>query len=315
VAVAPMMDWTDRHCRYFLRMLSSRVRLYTEMITAAALVHGNRRHLLDFHPVEHPVALQLGGSDPGLMAAAAAHGVAAGYDEININVGCPSDRVQSGQFGACLMATPETVADCVRAMRAVTDVPVSIKTRIGIDDQDSYGFLLRFVETAAAAGCETFVVHARKAILEGLSPKDNRRVPPLDYERIYRLKREHPALRIVLNGGVTSTQEVLRHLEHVDSVMIGRQAYQHPWFLVEVEHALGSSERAAMSRRAVVDRMRPYMEQQLAAGTELKHMTRHLLGLYSGQPGARAWRRTLSEHSHRRGAGIEVIDEALARVG
>ena len=315
VAIAPMMDWTDRHCRYFLRMLSPRVRLYTEMITAAALVHGNRRHLLDFHPVEHPVALQLGGSDPGLMAAAAAYGATAGYDEININVGCPSDRVQSGQFGACLMAAPDTVAACVRAMRAATDVPVTIKTRIGIDDQDSYGFLLRFVETAAAAGCETFVVHARKAILEGLSPKDNRRVPPLDYERIYRLKREHPALRIVLNGGVTSTQEVLRHLEHVDGVMIGRQAYQHPWFLVEVEHALGSGEQAAMSRRAVVERMRPYMEQQLAAGTELKHMTRHLLGLYSGQPGARAWRRTLSEHSHRRGAGIEVIDEALARVG
>jgi tRNA-dihydrouridine synthase A len=314
ISVAPMMDWTDRHCRYFLRMLSSRVRLYTEMITAAALAHGDRRYLLDFHPVEHPVALQLGGSDPKLMAAAAAHGAAAGYDEINVNVGCPSDRVQSGQFGACLMAAPDTVADCVRAMRAATDVPVTIKTRIGIDDQDSYEFLLRFVETAVTAGCETFVVHARKAILEGLSPKDNRRVPPLDYERIYRLKREHPALGIVLNGGVTSTREVLQHLEHVDGVMIGRQAYQDPWFLVEVEHAMGRGEQSATSRRAVVDRMRPYIEQQLAAGTELKHMTRHMLGLYSGRPGARAWRRTLSERSHRRGAGIEVLDEALARL-
>jgi tRNA-dihydrouridine synthase A len=310
-----MMDWTDRHCRYFLRMLSSRVRLYTEMVTAAALAHGNRRHLLDFHPVEHPVALQLGGNDPGLMAAAAAHGAAAGYDEININVGCPSDRVQSGQFGACLMATPDTVAGCVRAMRTATDVPVTIKTRIGIDDQDSYEFLLRFVETAAAAGCRTFVVHARKAILEGLSPKDNRRVPPLEYGRIYRLKREHPALEIVLNGGVTSTVEVLQHLEHVDGVMIGRQAYQNPWFLVELEHALGGGGYAAGSRRAVVEKMRPYLEQQLAAGTELKHMTRHMLGLFAGQPGARAWRRILSEHSHRPGAGIEVIDEALARLG
>jgi tRNA-dihydrouridine synthase A len=313
VAVAPMMDWTDRHCRYFLRLLSPRVRLYTEMVTAAALLHGDRQRLLQFHPAEHPVALQLGGSDPAMMADAAAHGAAAGYDEININVGCPSDRVQSGQFGACLMASPEKIADCVRAMRAAVQVPVTVKTRIGIDDKDSYDFLVRFVETVANAGCETFVVHARKAILEGLSPKDNRRVPPLDYARVYRLKREHSQLEVVLNGGVASIPDVLRHLEHVDGVMIGRQAYHDPWFLVELEQALDGSSLKA-NRRDVVAQMRPYVEHELASGTELKHITRHMLGLFAGQPGARAWRRHLSENAHRRGAGVEVIDLALARV-
>ncbi|HLU06831.1 MAG TPA: tRNA dihydrouridine(20/20a) synthase DusA, partial [Woeseiaceae bacterium] len=265
IAVAPMMDWTDRHCRYFLRLLSPRVRLYTEMVTAAALAHGDRQRLLQFHSAEHPVALQLGGSDPALMADAAAHGAAAGYDEININVGCPSDRVQSGQFGACLMASPEKIADCVRAMRAAVRVPVTVKTRIGIDDMDSYAFLLRFIETVADAGCETFVVHARKAILEGLSPKDNRRVPPLDYERVYRLKREHPQLEVVLNGGVTSVPDVLRHLEHVDGVMIGRQAYQDPWFLVEIDQALDEGSPVP-DRRDVVEEMRPYIESELAGG-------------------------------------------------
>jgi len=308
-----MMDWTDRHCRYFLRLLSPRVRLYTEMVTASALEHGDRQRLLQFHPAEHPVALQLGGSDPGLMAAAAALGAAAGYDEININVGCPSDRVQSGQFGACLMAFPETIGDCVRAMRATVEVPVTVKTRIGIDDQDSYEFLARFIETVAAAGCETFVVHARKAILDGLSPKDNRRVPPLNYERIYRLKREHPRLEVVLNGGVTSTADVVHHLEHVDGVMIGRQAYHDPWFLVELEQALGN-DSPVPDRRDIIARMRPYIERELAAGTALKHITRHMLGLFSGQPGARAWRRHLSENAHRPGAGVEVIDQALARL-
>ena len=318
VAIAPMMDWTDRHCRYFLRLLNRDVHLYTEMLTAAALVHGDGQRLLRFHPAEHPVALQLGGSDPAMMAAAAREGAKAGYDEININVGCPSDRVQSGQFGACLMANPGRVAECVRAMRAATDVPVTIKTRIGIDDKldqkDSYDFLRQFVETVADAGCTTFIVHARKAILEGLSPKDNRQVPPLNYERVYRLKREHPELAIVLNGGVTTTAQVLHHLEHVDGVMIGRQAYQDPWFLVQLGHAIGGGRRTAASRRAVVEEMLPYVEQELAAGAELKHITRHMLGLFKGQPGARAWRRHLSENAHRPGAGIEVIDRALARL-
>jgi tRNA-dihydrouridine synthase A len=312
IFIAPMMDWTDRHCRYFLRLLNKHVHLYTEMLTAQALVRGDGRRLLRFHPAEHPVALQLGGSDPALMAAAAREGSAAGYDEINMNVGCPSDRVQSGQFGACLMASPDRVADCVRAMRAATGIPVTVKTRIGIDDQDSYDFLLQFIETVADAGCTTFIVHARKAILEGLSPKDNRQVPPLHYERVYRLKREHPELTIVLNGGVTTTAQVLHHLEHVDGVMIGRQAYQDPWFLVELAHAVGSGERAAATRCAVVEEMRPYIEQELAAGTELKHIIRHMLGLFKGQPGARSWRRHLSENAHQPGAGIEVIDRALA---
>jgi tRNA-dihydrouridine synthase A len=312
IAVAPMMDWTDRHCRYFLRLLNQDVRLYTEMLTAAALAHGgDGQRLLRFHPAEHPVALQLGGSDPAMMAAAAREGAATGYDEININVGCPSDRVQSGQFGACLMASPVKVSECVRAMRAATDVPVTVKTRIGIDDQDSYAFLAGFIETVAGGGCTTFIVHARKAILEGLSPKDNRQVPPLNYEHVYRLKREHPELAIVLNGGVTTTAQVLHHLEHVDGVMIGRQAYQDPWFLVELAHAVGGGHNAR-SRRAVVEEMRPYVEQELASGTELKHITRHMLGLFKGQPGARAWRRHLSERAHQPGAGIEVIDRALA---
>jgi tRNA-dihydrouridine synthase A len=314
IAVAPMMDWTDRHCRYFLRLLNRDVRLYTEMLTAAALVHGDDgRRLLRFHPAEHPVALQLGGSDPATMAAAAREGAATGYDEININVGCPSDRVQSGQFGACLMANPFKVAECVRAMRAATDVPVTVKTRIGVDDQDSYEFLARFIETVAGGGCTTFIVHARKAILEGLSPKDNRQVPPLNYERVYRLKREHPELAIVLNGGVTTTAQVLHHLEYVDGVMIGRQAYQDPWFMVELRRVLrGSTEPVPQDRTAVVRAMILYAEQELAAGTRLKHITRHMLGLFAGQPGARAWRRYLSENACRDDAGVEVLEHALA---
>ena len=234
ILIAPMMDWTDRHCRFFLRLLNPHARLYTEMVTAAALRHGDVTSLLRFDPAEHPVALQLGGSDPALMAAGARLGADAGYDEININVGCPSDRVQSGAFGACLMATPGMVASCVAAMREAVDVPVTVKTRIGIDDKDSYEFLLRFIDTVADAGCDTFIVHARKAILSGLSPKENRTVPPLDYHRVYRLKHDRPDLTIVLNGGVTTRADCERHLAEVDAVMIGRQAYQNPWFLTEL---------------------------------------------------------------------------------
>ena len=310
-----MMDWTDRHCRFFLRLLAPSARLYTEMVTAAALTHGDAERLLQFDVVEHPVALQLGGSDPKMMADAAKLGAQAGYDEININVGCPSGRVQSGQFGACLMSSPDVVASCFKEMSSVSDVPVTVKTRIGIDDQISYEFLREFVAILHTAGCDTFIVHARVAILQGLSPRENRSVPPLHYDRVYELKREFPYLTIVLNGGIASTEQVLSHLETVDGVMNGRQAYHQPYFLTELETALFSNEDwRPPSRHEVIELMIPYIERQMSAGTELKNMTRHLLGLYAGQPGARAWRRHLSEHTHLPGAGIEVLQKALAKL-
>ena len=308
-----MMDWTDRHCRFFLRQISPGARLYTEMLTAAAVLHGDTGRLLAFDPAEHPVALQLGGSDPDSMADAARAGAAAGYDEININVGCPSDRVQSGAFGACLMAEPERVADCVSSMRSAVNVPVTVKTRIGIDDQDSESFFRRFVETVADAGCDTFIVHARKAILEGLSPKENRNVPPLNYARVYSLKQDRPELCIVLNGGISSVAECRTHLEKVDAVMLGRQAYQNPWILAELEQQL-SGDASGLERRDVVAAMLPYIERQIAAGAQLKHITRHMLGLFAGQPGARAWRRYISENAHRPGAGTEVLVQALGEI-
>jgi tRNA-dihydrouridine synthase A len=310
-----MMDWTDRHCRYFMRILSPGVRLYTEMITAAALCHGDASALLRFDSSEHPVALQLGGSDVQMMARAAKLGADAGYDEININVGCPSDRVQSGAFGACLMAQPKIVADCLAAAREEVDIPVTVKTRIGIDDQDSFEFLQDFIGTVAIAGCETFVVHARKAILSGLSPKDNRSVPPLNYERVYATKNAFPDLSIVLNGGVTTVADGLDHLKHVDGIMIGRQAYQQPWFLRELEQAMQAGDSTAISgREQVIEAMYPYIESQLQSGVPLKCITRHLFGLFAGLPGARAWRRYLSEHAHLEGAGIEVLECALAQL-
>ena len=308
-----MMDWTDRHCRYFLRLLSPSARLYTEMVTAAALIHGDAGKLLKFDSAEHPVGLQLGGSDPTIMADAAKMVVRAGYDEININVGCPSDRVQNGQFGACLMSRPDLVASCYEEMSGVCDLPVTVKTRIGIDDQDSYEFLHEFIDILQAAGCRTFIVHARIAILQGLSPKDNRTVPPLNYERVYRLKREFPDLEFVLNGGISGTDQVLEHLEHLDGVMIGRQAYHEPYFLTELEKTLFANEnRPAPGRHEIIELMIPYVERQLSAGAELRHITRHLLGLFAGQPGARAWRRHLSENAHPPGAGVEVLRDALA---
>jgi tRNA-dihydrouridine synthase A len=315
ICIAPMMDWTDRHCRYFLRLLSPSVRLYTEMVTAAALTHGDAEKLLRFDEAEHPVALQIGGSDPDMMAAATRLGVEAGYDEININVGCPSDRVQSGRFGACLMATPQIVADCYRAMSSVSEVPVTVKSRIGIDDHDSYDFLKQFIEALRDAGCSKFIVHARIAILEGLSPKENRSVPQLNYARVYKLKSEYPELTIVLNGGITTVDECEKHLEHVDGVMIGRQAYQQPWFLTELEQAFGrDADYIAPSRHDVVQRMLPYIRRELERGAALKQITRHMLGLFAGQPGARAWRRYLSENAHRDGAGIEVLHAALEKL-
>ncbi|MEO1244366.1 MAG: tRNA dihydrouridine(20/20a) synthase DusA [Pseudomonadota bacterium] len=311
VSVAPMMDWTDRHCRYFLRLLSPNAELYTEMVTAAAIRHGDAARLLRFDPAEHPVAVQLGGSEPELMAEAAKRAAEEGYDEININVGCPSDRVQSGQFGACLMANPELVAECYSAMSEAVDIPVTVKSRIGIDDQDSYGFLCRFVETVSSAGCRKFVVHARIALLSGLSPKQNRSVPPLDYARVYRLKADYSELEVHINGGFRTLDGVDAALEHVDGVMIGREAYQNPYFLAQLETHLNPAAELP-DRRQIVEAMLPYIETQLAEGEGLQRITRHMLGLFAGQPGARSWRRCLSEEAHRSGATAEIVTRALS---
>ncbi|HEX5999130.1 MAG TPA: tRNA dihydrouridine(20/20a) synthase DusA [Hyphomicrobiaceae bacterium] len=312
--VAPMMDWTDRHCRYFHRLLSTHALLYTEMVTAEAVLHGDRDRLLGFNPHEHPVALQLGGSDPAKLARAAAIGADHGYDEINLNVGCPSDRVQEGRFGACLMAEPGLVADCVAAMQAVVTVPVTVKCRIGIDDQDSEAALERFVATAASAGCRTFIVHARKAWLKGLSPKENREVPPLDYGRVYRLKAAHPELTIVINGGIASLNEAEAHLSHVDGVALGRAAYQTPYLLAEVDQRLFGAATVPPTRREAVEALMPYAERHLRAGGRLNNIVRHILGLYHGQPRARLFRRHLSEQAPHGGAGVGVLEEALSVV-
>jgi tRNA-dihydrouridine synthase A len=306
-----MMDWTDRHCRFFHRLLTGRARLYTEMVTAEAILHGDRQRLLAFNAEEHPVALQLGGSDPARLAEAAAIGEGLGYDEINLNVGCPSDRVQEGRFGACLMAEPDLVARCVAAMRARVAVPVTVKCRIGIDDQDSEADLERFVSAVANAGCRTFIVHARKAWLEGLSPKENREVPPLDYGRVYRLKAAHPELEIILNGGIGSLQEAATHLAHVDGVALGRAAYQNPYLLADVDARLFGDTRPAQTRREVLESLVPYVQRHLDHGGRLNNITRHILGLYHGRPRARAFRRHLSERAPREGAGIEVLREAI----
>ncbi|MGN6656618.1 MAG: tRNA dihydrouridine(20/20a) synthase DusA [Rhodanobacter sp.] len=310
LSVAPMMDWTDRHCRYFHRLLSPRARLYTEMVTSAALVRGRQLRLLEHSQEEHPVALQLGGSEPAELAEAARLGAAAGYDEINLNVGCPSDRVQSGRFGACLMREPALVGDCVKAMRDAVSVPVTVKCRIGVDEQDDYAGLQHFTEIMLEAGVEVLAVHARKAWLKGLSPKENREIPPLDYERVYRLKREFPGLVVVLNGGITTVEQVRVHLARLDGVMLGRAAYHDPYLLAQIEHALHGEPIPA--REDVLRRLRPYVEAELARGTALKHISRHLLGLYQGEPGARAFRRTLSEGAHLPGAGWGLLEQALA---
>ena len=314
LAVAPMMDWTDRHCRYFLRLISKRAWLYTEMVTTGAILHGDKARFLAFDPAEHPIALQLGGSDPGALAEAAAEGQRFGYDEININVGCPSDRVQNGRFGACLMAEPGLVADGVRAIRDRVDLPVTVKTRIGIDDRDDYGFLRDFVGAIAKAGCRHVIVHARKAILAGLSPKENREIPPLDYARVRRLKQDFPNLTVILNGGLKTAAQIRGEIAHVDGVMIGREAYQNPFSLIAMDEALFGPHGGTATRHDVVERFLPYVDAQRAAGVPLKSMTRHILGLFNGLPGARAWRRHLSEEAVRDGAGSEVIETALALV-
>jgi tRNA-dihydrouridine synthase A len=314
ISVAPMMEWTDRHCRYFLRLISRHVRLYTEMVTSAALIHGDRARLLRYHPSEHPLALQVGGSDAEELARCAVWAAEAGFDEINLNVGCPSDRVQAGRFGACLMLEPERVADCVAAMRGAASLPVTVKTRIGVDRQDSYEALVRFVALLAGAGIERLIVHARKAWLQGLSPRQNREIPPLRYDWVYRLKGDFPGLALHLNGGVKSLAEARQHLGHVDGVMVGREAYHNPWLLADVDREFAAHGNPPPTRHQVVERLLPYVEQELAAGTRLQQISRHLLGLFQGQPGARAWRRYLSEHGHHSGAGVEVLEQALARV-
>ncbi|HEX4890116.1 MAG TPA: tRNA dihydrouridine(20/20a) synthase DusA [Alphaproteobacteria bacterium] len=313
--VAPMMDWTDRFDRYFLRLLSRHARLYTEMVTANAVLHGERKRLLGFDLAEHPVALQLGGSEPAALAEAAKIGADFGYDEINLNVGCPSDRVQSGRFGACLMADPGLVAQCMAAMRAaVPHLPVTVKCRIGIDRQIPEEILPRFIATLRDAGCEVFIIHARMAWLEGLSPKQNRDVPPLDYALAHRMKAEFPQLTFVLNGGLLSLADAAPHLAQMDGVMLGRAAYQNPYLLADVDRVLFNDLAPPPSRIQTIERLLPWADQQVGQGVPLHCITRHILGLFQGRPGAKAWRRHLSENAHRPGAGVGVIRDALARV-
>jgi tRNA-dihydrouridine synthase A len=312
--IAPMMDWSDHNCRYFWRLLSRQALLYTEMVTTGALIHGDRDRFLHFNMEEHPVALQLGGSSPAELARCARWAQEWGYDEVNLNCGCPSDRVQSGMFGACLMARPTLVADCVKAMLDACDIPVTVKHRIGIDHMESYDQLLEFVGPVAAAGCQVFIVHARKAWLQGLSPKQNREIPPLKYPWVYRLKRDFPQLTIVINGGIETLQECRIHLEYVDGVMLGREAYQNPWVLADVDEVLFGMDKPAKSRDDVITALLPYARRQIAQGAHLNHITRHILGLYQGVPGARKFRRYLSENAYRKEAGAEVLAEAHALV-
>ena len=321
-----MMDWTDRHCRFFLRQFSPHTRLYTEMITAAALIHGRRERLLAFDPVEHPVALQVGGSEPDALAQSAAWGEEAGYDEVNINVGCPSERVQSGAFGACLMREPQLVAECVAVMRARVRIPVTVKTRIGLEageggasraleyDAGDYELLHTFVRTVADAGCTTFMIHARKAVLKGLSPKDNREIPPLRYDIVRRLKRDFPQLSVIANGGVRSVAEANELLQGLDGVMIGREAYHNPYLLSELErHLHPTDDWRPPTRIEVIERLVPYAAEQLRNGHTLHAITRHVFGLFAGQPGARSWRRFLSEAARRPDAGVDIL-ERVARL-
>lgn len=308
-----MLDWTDRHCRYFLRLISKQALLYTEMITTGAILHGDCDYHLAFDPAEHPLALQLGGSDPHALAQCAVIAQRYGYDEINLNIGCPSDRVQNGKFGACLMAEPQLVADCVKAMRdALTQpIPVTVKTRIGIDDQDSYEALHNFVSLVAQAGCDTFIIHARKAWLHGLSPKENREIPPLRYDIAERLVKDFPQLNIILNGGINNLDDTQNHLRIFAGVMLGRAIYHDPFLLSEVDHRFYQKPLNTPSRYAIIESFMPYVEKMLVQGVPLKAMTRHILNLFHGEPGAKAWRRYLSENGHLANAGCEIIKNAL----
>jgi tRNA-dihydrouridine synthase A len=310
-SVAPMMDWTDRHCRVFHRLLTRRARLYTEMVTTGAVIHGDRVRLLGFDASEHPVALQLGGSNPADLATAAKIGEDFGYDEINLNVGCPSDRVKEGRFGACLMAEPDLVADGVAAMKRAVRIPVTVKCRIGIDDQDPEAALDRLARAVIAAGADMLIVHARKAWLNGLSPKENRDIPPLDYDRVYRLKAALPQVPVIINGGIGSIEEAKRHLDHVDGVMLGRAAYQEPWRLLAVDRDIFGDASPHDDMIAALEAMMPYIAEQLARGTRLHAITRHFVGAFHGIPGARAFRRHLSVHGVKADAGLDVLRDAL----
>lgn len=312
-SVAPMLDWTDRHCRTFHRIMSKEAVLYTEMITTGAIIHGKGDYL-HFNQHEQPVALQLGGSNPDELAHCAKLAAQRGYAEINLNVGCPSDRVQNGRFGACLMAEPELVAQGVGAMKAVTDVPVTVKTRIGIDEQDSYEFLLALIEASHKVGCDDFIIHARKAWLQGLSPKQNREVPSLDYPRVYQLKKDFPHLHISINGGIKTIAECEHHLAHVDGVMIGREAYSNPYLLAEVDAALYGLEGCTLSRHQVAEKMLSYIDDEMRQGARFWHIARHMLGLFQGMPGARGYRRHLSENGHKQDATADTLVTALSFV-
>lgn len=308
--VAPMLDWTDRHCRYFYRTMSKHSVLYTEMVTTGAIIHG-KNDFLKFNKEEQPVALQLGGSDPEALAHCAKLAEERGYDEVNLNVGCPSDRVQNGMFGACLMAKPELVAECVAAMKAVTTIPITVKSRIGIDDQDSFEFLLDFVTKVKAAGCETFIIHARKAWLTGLSPKENRDIPPLDYDRVYKIKEMFPELEIIINGGVKTLDESLEHLKHVDGVMVGREVYQNPYIMADVDEVIYKDDHAKITRSGVLEKMSDYITKHEMNDGRAWHVLRHMMGLYLGLPGAKIWRRYLSENAVKtEKKGKELILEA-----
>ncbi|VUD68907.1 tRNA-dihydrouridine(20/20a) synthase [Thalassocella blandensis] len=310
-SIAPMMDWSDRHCRYFWRLLTQHSLLYTEMVTTGALIHGDRERFLRFNAEEQPLAIQLGGSSPEDLAQCATMAEDWGYTEVNLNCGCPSDRVQVGKIGAILMAEPELVAQCVSAMREACSIPVTVKHRIGIDDMDDYEGLRHFVATVASAGCDTFIVHARKAWLKGLSPKENREVPPLRYELVYQLKQEFPHLNIIINGGITTIEQTSTLLEHVDGVMIGREAYHNPYFLAEIDQVLFNDHTNPLSREQILLRFVDYCESEIKRGTRLHHMSRHILGLYQGQPRARIFRRYITENASKAEAGSEILREAL----
>ena len=311
LSVAPMMDWTDTHCRYFMRLLDPNIKLYTEMITADALYHGDSDRLLKFHNSEHPIALQIGGNDPAKMMLAAKKGENAGYDEININVGCPSDRVVSGSFGACLMAYPDIIAECILSIKDVVTVPVTVKTRIGIDDLDSFDFLYDFIQRVSESGCNAFIVHARKAILKGLNPKENRTIPALNYERVYELKKHNSALTIILNGGIDSIEACKKHLQVVDGVMIGRKAYQDPWFITKLGNEVLGNDLLELNRADVIEEMHSYVENQAKIGISVNKITRHMIGLFHGKPGARAWRRLLSQPNF---SNKNILKQALETI-
>jgi tRNA-dihydrouridine synthase A len=314
VSIAPMMECTDRHDRYFLRLISPNALLYTEMVTANALMHGDYRRFLAFDSSEHPIALQVGGSEPLKLAHCAKLGEEFGYDEINLNAGCPSSRVKAGRFGACLMLEPNLVADCVAAMQAVVKIPITVKCRIGVDQQDSYEELSHFIATVAKAGCNVFILHARKAWLAGLSPKQNREIPPLRYDVVWKIKQDFPGLTIIINGGIKTIADIQSHLAHVDGVMIGREAYSNPYFLAEVEKNIFFSKQLIPTRQQVIKKFIPYVNKQLSNNVKLSSMVRHIFGLYQGQKGARMWRRYLSENSHQSNAGIDILHKALEYV-